>query len=98
VWVLSKSGLQVPVTPLSEIFGRGESAPTQIPPILKTSCTHGINVIVIVTPKVHCPASGLKVYVVVWVLSIAGDHVPVIPSSDVVGRSARGSPAHIAAT
>ena len=35
---------------------------------------------------------------VVVVLSNAGDHVPVTPLVDVVGRAARASPLHIADT
>ena len=36
----------------------------------------------------HCPASGIKVQVVVRVLSIAGDHEPVILLFEVVGKAA----------
>ena len=46
----------------------------------------------------HCPAVGVKVYVVVIVLSNAGDHVPVIPLFDVVGKAAKASPLQIADT
>jgi hypothetical protein len=40
----------------------------------------------------------VKVYVVVAVLLIAGDHVPVIPLLDVVGNAANVAPEQIAAT
>jgi hypothetical protein len=46
----------------------------------------------------HCPASGVKVYVVVAVLFSAGLHVPVIPLLDVVGSADSVAPLHIAAT
>ena len=51
-----------------------------------------------VAAEAHCPADGVKVYVVVDKLSSAGDQVPVIPLSEVVGRSSSSSPAQIGAT
>jgi hypothetical protein len=42
----------------------------------------------------HCPGVGVKVYVVV-VLLTAGDHVPVTPFVDVVGNGANASPEQI---
>ena len=44
----------------------------------------------------HCPVVGVKVYVVVVVLLIAGDQEPVIPFVDVVG-SVKVPPAQIGA-
>ena len=58
----------------------------------------GFTVIVIDTVDAHCPSFGENVYVVVAVLSKAGDQVPVIPSTEVVGKSAKIDPAHIGAT
>jgi hypothetical protein len=46
----------------------------------------GFTVTVIVCVLAHCPAVGVKVYVVVDVLLIAGDQVPLIPLFDVLGR------------
>ncbi len=40
----------------------------------------------------HCPAVGVKVYVVVAWLFKAGDQVPVIPFNDEVGRAAKFPP------
>ena len=40
----------------------------------------------------------MKVYVVVVVLSKAGDHVPVIPLFDVVGKAFSVAPEQMAAT
>ena len=45
----------------------------------------GVIPIVISTLSAHCPASGVKVYVVVVLGSEAGLQVPVIPLFDVVG-------------
>ena len=58
----------------------------------------GFTVMVIVVVEAHCPAVGVNVYVVVAVLSNAGDHVPAIPSLDVVGKAFKVTPEHIAAT
>jgi hypothetical protein len=44
----------------------------------------GVIVTVLVCVVAHCPAVGVKVYVVVEVLLIDGDHVPVIPFSEVL--------------
>jgi hypothetical protein len=46
--------------------------------------------IVIVVVAAHCPAVGVKVYVVVAVLLIAGLQVPLILLFDVVGNAASG--------
>ena len=40
----------------------------------------------------HCPAVGVKVYVVVAWLLIAGLHVPVIPFRELVGSVAKFPP------
>ena len=47
----------------------------------------GLTVISKVVISAHCPALGVKVYVVVPGLAVltAGDHVPVIPLPDVEG-------------
>ena len=58
----------------------------------------GLTVIVSVAVVAHCPAVGVNVYVVVAVLSNAGDQVPVIPLLDVVGNGANTAPEQIAAT
>ena len=49
-------------------------------------------VMVSVADVAHCPTVGVKVYSVVWVLSIAGLQVPVIPLVEVVGKSAMVAP------
>ena len=54
--------------------------------------------IVMVAVVAHNPEVGVKVYVVVAVLSIAGDQVPVIPLVEVVGNADKLAPEQIAAT
>ena len=54
--------------------------------------TAGLITIVIIVVVAHLPESGVKTYVVVIVLSIAGDQVPVIPLFEVVGRGGIISP------
>jgi hypothetical protein len=49
---------------------------------LKIGVSFGFTVIVSVAVVAHCPALGVKVYVVVLVLSSAGDQVPVMPVID----------------
>ncbi len=55
--------------------------------------------LIVVVDVAHCPASGVKVYVVVAVLFIAGVHVPVIEVAfvELVGK-VNGNPLHIADT
>ena len=52
----------------------------------------GFTVIVNVVVDAHCPAVGVKVYVVVAWLFKAGDHVPVIPFKDEVGNAVKFPP------
>ena len=58
----------------------------------------GLTVIVIELDDAHCPAVGVKVYVVVAVLFNAGDQVPEILLFDVVGSAFKVAPEQIAAT
>jgi hypothetical protein len=48
---------------------------------------------VIVAVAAHCPAEGVKVYVVEALLFIAGDQLPDIPLLDTRGRSGMLAPA-----
>ena len=52
---------------------------------MNNGVTTGTTSTVLVTETAHCPAVGVKVYVVVAVLLIAGLQVPVMPLIDVVG-------------
>ena len=53
---------------------------------------------VIVCVVAHSPASGVKVYSVVTVLSKAGAQVPLIPLFETRGKAAKASPSQISAT
>ena len=58
----------------------------------------GLTVIVMVAVVAHNPAVGVKVYKVVDALFKTGDHVPVMPLVDVVGKAANVVPEQIGAT
>ena len=95
-----KAGDHVPLIPLVEVVGNGLStSPEQIgDTALKVGVTFWFTVIVNVVEFAHCPAVGVKVYVVVEVLFKAGDHVPLIPFVEVVGSGDKASPEQIGDT
>jgi len=100
VAVLLRAGDQVPVIPLLEVVGNAfKAVPEQIG---GTAVNAGVadvfTVIVNVAVDAHCPVAGVKVYVVVAVLFNAGDHVPVTPFVDVVGKALNVAPEQIGAT
>jgi hypothetical protein len=86
--------------PLVDVVGSADKvAPEHIgATALKVGVTFGLMVIVNVAVVAHCPAVGVKVYVVVAVLSKAGDHEPVLPLFDVVGSAGKVAPEQIGAT
>ena len=97
--MLTTAGDQVPVIPLSDVDGNtGAAVPEQIGAI---TAKVGVKVGVIVTSIVvvaHWPASGVNVYVPLMVLfTTAGDQVPVIPLSDIVGSTGAEVPEQIGA-
>jgi hypothetical protein len=98
--VLSKAGDQAPAIPLFDVVGNAVSvAPAQIgATAVNVGVMFGLTVIVNVAVVAHCPAVGVKVYVVVAVLSNAGDQDPVMPLVDVVGNAVSVAPAQIGAT
>lgn len=100
VAVLLIAGDHEPFTPLSEVVGNAAIvAPAQMAATgLNVGMMGGFTTIVSVVPAAHCPASGVKVYVVVAVLLIAGDHVPVIPFRELPGSGAILLPAQAGAT
>lgn len=100
VAVLLSAGLHAPVIPLLDVVGSADSvAPEHIAATgVNVGVTVGLTTIVSVAVVAHCPASGVKVYVVVAVLFSAGLHVPLIPLFDVVGSADSVAPEHIAAT
>ena len=90
--VLIVAGLQVPVIPLVEVVGSAggvlfwQSGPIAV----NAGVICGSIVMINVAGIAHCPADGVKVYVVVVaiaVLIIAGLHVPVMPLVEVVGNA-----------
>jgi len=97
---LSKAGDQVPVYPLFEVVGNADKvSPLQIGlTAVNVGVVGWITVIVNEAVVAHCPASGVKVYVVVAVLFKAGDYVPVYPLFEVVGNADKVSPLQIGAT
>ena len=86
--------------PLLEVVGKADKvAPEQIgATAVNVGVTFGLTVIVKVVVVAHCPAVGVNVYVVVAVLSSAGDQDPVIPLVEVVGNGASVAPEQIGAT
>jgi hypothetical protein len=85
--------------PFKEVVGNAASdTPEQIAATgVKVGVVFGITVMVSEVFMAHCPASGVKVYVVVAVLFRAGAQIPVMPFMEVVGSADNVSPAHIAA-
>ena len=100
VVVLLSAGAHVPEIPLFDVVGKAATvAPAQIgATAVKVGVTCVLTVMVKVVVVAHCPALGVKVYVVVAVLLSAGDHVPEIPLFDVVGNAAKVAPEQIGAT
>ena len=98
--MLIVAGFQVPVIPLSELAGRegAEEFRHRGPIWVNVGVIPGLTVMVKVVEVAHCPAAGVKVYVVVAVLFKAGDQVPLMPLVDVPGRGASASPEQIGAT
>ena len=86
--------------PLLEVVGKADKvAPEQIgATAVNVGVTFGLTVIVNVVVVAHCPAVGVNVYVVVAVLSNAGDHEPVMPFVEVVGSGASVAPEQIGVT
>jgi hypothetical protein len=89
--VLMVAGFHVPVMPLLEVAGSaGAIALRQSGPIwVNVGVSWAVMVISIVVVEAHCPAFGVKVYVVVPVLAVlivAGFQVPVIPLLEVAAN------------
>jgi hypothetical protein len=86
--------------PLLDVVGNGDrAAPEQIgPTAVNVGVMLELTTIVSVAVVAHCPAVGVNVYVVVVVLSNAGDQLPVMPLLDVVGNGDRAAPEQIGPT
>ena len=100
VAVLSRAGDQLPVMPLVEVVGKADKVPPEQigATAVNVGVTFGLTVIVKVVVVAHCPGVGVKVYVVVAVLSNAGDQLPVMPLLEVVGNADSVAPEQIGAT
>jgi hypothetical protein len=100
VAVLFSTGDQLPVIPFKEVVGKAlKVCPLQIgATALKVGNTFGFTVIVNVAVKAHRPLVGVKVYEVVAKLFNTGDHVPVIPFKEVIGKALKVCPLQIGAT
>ena len=97
---LFSAGDHVPVMPLLDLIGNdAKVALKQIgATCVNVGATVGFTTIVIVHVVAHCPADGVKVYVVVARLFSAGDHVPVMPLLDLIGNDAKVALLQIGAT
>jgi hypothetical protein len=100
VAVLFNAGDQVPVIPLTDVVGNAVNvAPKHIGATwVNVGMIFGLTVIVIVAVVAHNPVVGVNVYVVVAVLSNAGDQVPEKPFNEVLGKAFNVSPEQIEAT
>ena len=98
VVVVSKDGDQVPVIPLFDVVSKSlKASPEQIAGIcVNVGVTFGFTAIVIFMAVAHWSASGVKLYVVVAVVSKDGDQAPVIPLFDVVSNALKAPPEQIA--
>ena len=91
-WLLTVTGLHVPLMPFVEVLGKAGTVPSvQIVSVVPKS-NRGVMFAFTVTVKVagvaHCPAVGVNVYVFeTWLLTAAAFQLPVIPLSEVTGRS-----------
>jgi len=85
------AGLHVPVIPSLDVVGNAGAAAfkqTEFVTVGNVDTTLSTIVMLSEARLAHCPAVGVNVYTVVpfaVVLIVAGFHVPVIPSLDVVG-------------
>jgi hypothetical protein len=97
---LLRAGDHTPVYPLREVVGKAVKVPPEQigATAIKVGSIFGFTVMVSVAVVAHCPAVGVKVYVVVAVLSKAGDQVPVYALREVVGKAVNVPPSHIGAT
>jgi hypothetical protein len=95
VVVVLIAGDQTPEILLLEVRGRlGMLVPAQYgPACVKLGVTGAVMAMVIVAVVAHCPAEGVKVYVVVVVLLLAGDQLPEMLLFEVRGRSGMLVPA-----
>ena len=93
------AGVQVPVIVLLEVPGNVNAVPEHFGVIcVNVGVVLELTAMVIEVTFAHCPAVGVKVYVVVAVLFKAGNHVPVILLLDVNGKAFKVPPIQMALT
>ena len=81
------AGSQLPGIPFIEVAVNVNVPPEQIAATCaNVGVTGWFTVTVCVAGKAHCPTDGVKVYVVVAVLLIAGSQLPGIPFIEVAGN------------
>ena len=82
------AGDHVPGIPFVEVVGKAAvGVPEQIgPTCVKVGVTLGVTVMLVTKGTAHWPAVGVNVYEPEVVLLKAGDHEPVTPLLDVVGK------------
>ena len=95
--LLTIEGDHVPVIPLDKVLERaGISAPKQYVAIRFKPLKRGNTSMLITISCEHCPSLGVKVYVADSVLlTVEGDHVPVMPLLEVEGKIGAVSPTQI---
>ena len=99
--LLTVEGLHVPATPLDDVVGNAGRfvAAKQIEavvPKLNVGVRIGFTVTVNVCVVAHTPAVGVNVYVpLAVVLTVAGNHVPLTPLSEVFGKAGTVPPEQI---
>ncbi len=101
VVLLTVAGLHVPVIPFVEVVGKtGAAVPLHIAATALNNGTVGVLTVTLnVADPAHCPALAVKVYVPdVVLLTVAGDHVPVMPLVEVVGKTGATEPLQIVPT
>jgi hypothetical protein len=98
VVLLTVVGDHVPVIPFVEVVGKtGAIDPLHMgPTVVNVGTTLESTFTERVVLVAHCPGAAVKVYVAdVVLLTVAGDHVPVIPLFEVVGKIGDGDPEQI---
>jgi hypothetical protein len=99
VAVLFTAGDHAPVTELLDGFGKVNEAPEQIAATcVNVGVTFGVTVMVIVAVLLQTKSVGVKVYVVVAKLLIAGVQVPATELLDGFGNAPNEAPEQTAAT
>lgn len=96
VFAVETAGDHVPEIALFDVIGRtGAVEPWQMVPIgVNVGVIKELTVIVIAAVEAHCPEVGVKVWLVAPAEAVetAGDHEPLMPFIEVVGRTGAVAP------